>query len=1102
MHARHLAAALAALLASFATSASAQSLRAGAINESLRGGLTVDGWAGISTETTYATGALHIQIPRGGRVRRAVLYSGLVDYFRAPIAPVRAGPTGSPREVRVGSGATEVVRRLEGAPEYSLPQWALFVTDVTAAVRGVVGPVSAAATPVDIPVSERGDQSPATVMQLNVIGHTLVVSYELDTGPLRNLVVYEGIADNGARVPALPLPRAVANRCPSTAVRAEPFVTSVANMWDWDQTEEDSTVLVNGMVLTARAGGADDWDGHTYPVSSGTSAALLSAGSFGGSDPAPGQAAGFGVGLDGDNIFGNPAPPRLDDELYDFRSIIPDNAGSFSVEYRSVGADAFLAVIAMQTLARESAGDADGDGHLDAAEGDCTADTDNDGTPDYLDVDSDNDCFPDASETAPGRVNTALPAGSPDGNCAARDPLRPTCDRVAGVCRCDATSRCPDGTTCSAALLRCDGPARRLRVRAPAAAISAACAGPGINFSFAEGNAHATARAELFNATNFGATGVVPLTFAANPPLPTIGREDLDGADVLFFSGLMASPTAAQSEVLRGYVEAGVGVIAFANAPSAPAYLATPLDLNGGALTFTTTAPLSSHPTLAGPFGIVSGTLATGALGGYRDLLPGVLTLGTRATDSAPAMLAFDAAATVPRAGRVLHYGDEEIFANVGASGCGVAYLSSTTGPYNTLWRNGVAWVAATAHDPIPDEVEGTTGDLDMDGRLDHLDGDTDGDTVLDYAEAGDNDPATPPVDTDRDGTPDYRDTDSDNDCRLDRDEPTSPARVTASMTADDHCPAERHSCDTARGVCEARCGNGYVEPSEVCDDRNTTAGDGCSTSCAPEPGYTCMGTPSRCVADDTDMDGLPDLVEMRIGTDPRNPDTDGDGVRDGVEVPDPAMPADTDGDGMIDARDTDSDNDCALDSAASEAGAARTTVAVRPHVHCMAPTPACDITRGVCVACALESGGARTEGCSSDPDGLWCITAPMTAPRCGCNNNLECVTGRVCDTSMRRCVAAPVDAGSDVADVPDDLVADTSAPDASAPDASAPDASAPDAAADLGMDAAAPSLVIYQGGGCGCRAGATTPSGRCVGLAVAALVLCARRRRPRGNRR
>lgn len=54
----------------------------------------------------------------------------------------------------------------------------------------------------------------------------------------------------------------------------------------------------------------------------------------------------------------------------------------------------------------------------------------------------------------------------------------------------------------------------------------------------------------------------------------------------------------------------------------------------------------------------------------------------------------------------------------------------------------------------------------------------------------------------------------------------------------------------------------------------------------------------------DTDRDGLTDDYEDQIGTDPNNPDTDGDGLKDGEEVnaykTDPKNP-DTDGDGLKD---------------------------------------------------------------------------------------------------------------------------------------------------------------------------------------------------------
>jgi len=62
--------------------------------------------------------------------------------------------------------------------------------------------------------------------------------------------------------------------------------------------------------------------------------------------------------------------------------------------------------------------------------------------------------------------------------------------------------------------------------------------------------------------------------------------------------------------------------------------------------------------------------------------------------------------------------------------------------------------------------------------------------------------------------------------------------------------------------------------------------------------------------ADDTldlDGDGLDEAGERRIGTDPRDADSDDDGVSDGDE---PDFDEDTDGDGRINALDPDSDGD------------------------------------------------------------------------------------------------------------------------------------------------------------------------------------------------
>ena len=472
---------LAALLGG-ASPASAQSLAVG-INEVVRGGITADAWGEISTRTSFAGGELHIQVPRGGRVRAARLYSGFTVYYPNAMVPayppvVPAGPAGSPRMVVIGNGASAISRRLEGTPRYysrTYPTpsvtalWGTWVTDVTAAVRGSVGPSSRGGV-TSVPVQERGDDAAHEgpgLIQLG--GHFLVVEYELDFGPRRNVVVYEGCATTGLVTSTLPMPGAVANRCPAGLPRGEPFAAAAGVMWEFNRnpnpaapndptrdlcSEENSEIVVNGLSLTTRAGGADDWP----TVVSGTgcnlnTAGLCTMGTFGGTEPGAGRAAGSPVGLDGDSITGAPPLPRLDDELYDFRTVIADGATSMQFRFHGSG-DEMVPVIAFQTLSRGSATDADGDGWSDADEGDCTADADNDGTPDYLDIDSDNDCLPDARETAAGRTDATIP-GAADLNC---PDSAPVCDRAAGVCLCNSSSDCtrsPAAPVCDAATRTC-----------------------------------------------------------------------------------------------------------------------------------------------------------------------------------------------------------------------------------------------------------------------------------------------------------------------------------------------------------------------------------------------------------------------------------------------------------------------------------------------------------------------------------------------------------------------------------------------------------------------------------------------------------------------
>ncbi len=125
--------------------------------------------------------------------------------------------------------------------------------------------------------------------------------------------------------------------------------------------------------------------------------------------------------------------------------------------------------------------------------------------------------------------------------------------------------------------------------------------------------------------------------------------------------------------------------------------------------------------------------------------------------------------------------------------------------------------------------------------------------------------------------------------------------------------------CDDQVAICNLSCadtnGNGKPDCNEGCRDED---GDGlgvgedctavdcddryseCTTQCVHSDDD---GVPD-CADDDDDGDNIPDADEATYNTNPLNPDTDGDGLRDGDEVQiygsNPTNP-DTDGDGLRD---------------------------------------------------------------------------------------------------------------------------------------------------------------------------------------------------------
>lgn len=95
--------------------------------------------------------------------------------------------------------------------------------------------------------------------------------------------------------------------------------------------------------------------------------------------------------------------------------------------------------------------------------------------------------------------------------------------------------------------------------------------------------------------------------------------------------------------------------------------------------------------------------------------------------------------------------------------------------------------------------------------------------------------------------------------------------------------------CDEATSRCVSTCGNG------ICNAGETSST--CPADCDEGEG-------------DSDGDGIPDVIEVQLGTLPGDKDSDGDGVPDDVEVGSVTNPLNTDGDSLINALDPDDDGD------------------------------------------------------------------------------------------------------------------------------------------------------------------------------------------------
>jgi clumping factor A len=236
--------------------------------------------------------------------------------------------------------------------------------------------------------------------------------------------------------------------------------------------------------------------------------------------------------------------------------------------------------------------------------------------------------------------------------------------------------------------------------------------------------------------------------------------------------------------------------------------------------------------------------------------------------------------------------------------------------------------------------------DTDKDGLGDELekflhsdpkDADTDDDGALDGEEAN------PSDDTDGDRLINVLDVDSDNDALFDGTELGKRCDRSATDATKGHCRPDNDAGATMTSpLLRDTDGGGATDGSE--DANLNGVVDGSETD--PTHGHGSDDGNAK----DSDGDGLSDALETTLGTDPHDADTDDDGALDGEE----ANPSDdTDGDGKINALDPDSDGDGLFDGTELGKGC---------------DNAATDNGKHTCIADA-DKGATRTSPVNADTD-------------------------------------------------------------------------------------------------------------------------------------
>ena len=197
---------------------------------------------------------------------------------------------------------------------------------------------------------------------------------------------------------------------------------------------------------------------------------------------------------------------------------------------------------------------------------------------------------------------------------------------------------------------------------------------------------------------------------------------------------------------------------------------------------------------------------------------------------------------------------------------------------------------------PVDSDGDGLSDALEAVIGTNPNDADSDDDGVLDGAEANF------ASDTDGDGLINALDPDSDNDGLLDGTEAGVAVASSATNVARGNFIADADPTTRTNPLVRDTDLGGVIDGAED-TNRNGRVDAGERNPLLASDDST-GGT-------DTDGDGLPDALELSIGTNPNDADSDDDGVLDGAEA---NFALDTDGDGLINALDPDSDNDGLFD--------------------------------------------------------------------------------------------------------------------------------------------------------------------------------------------